>query len=84
MQCSAAQSESVQLGAVATGWLLWLPWLLFSIAVPPFPLLQLVLGRPVSRSNRGSMIMVNVSANAASSGVGSPRPGTPRLVPKQD
>lgn len=59
---------------------------LFSLPSP-----QPVLGRPVSRSNRGSMIMVNVTANAASGGVGSPRPatgsprpGTPRLVPKQD
>lgn len=45
---------------------------------------QAVLGRPASNSNRGSMIMVKVNANGSSGGAASPRPGTPRLVPKQD
>ncbi|KAI7839809.1 hypothetical protein COHA_006607 [Chlorella ohadii] len=45
---------------------------------------QPVLGRPASTSNRGSMIMLKVDASSATGVPSSPRPGTPRLVPKQD
>lgn len=48
------------------------------------PPLQPVLGRPASTSNRGSMIMLKVDASSATGVPSSPRPGTPRLVPKQD
>ena len=59
------------------------PFSLHLHALSPPPL-QPVLGRPASTSNRGSMIMLKVDASSATGVPSSPRPGSPRLVPKQD